>query len=134
MNQDLWWLAAISMFTGLLWLPYVLERIYRVGLFGAMGYDAKAMHAGISKWAERCQKAHHNAVEGLVVFVPLVLVAHFMSLNVLLGIQVYCLARLLHYICYTFAVPLLRTLSFFTGVGAQLYIAVQICKTFCTVV
>jgi uncharacterized MAPEG superfamily protein len=58
--------------------------------------------------------------------VPLVLAAHIVDCHVLVAIQVYCIARVLHYICYAFAVPLLRTLSFFTGVGAQLYIACQV--------
>jgi uncharacterized MAPEG superfamily protein len=126
MKHDLCWLVAISMFTGLLWLPYVLERIYRAGLFGAMGYDVAKIKHQMPMWAERCQKAHYNAIEGLVIFVPLVIVAHVRQVDVLVGIQVYCIARVLHYVSYAFAVPVARTLLFFTGVGAQLYIAYQL--------
>ena len=126
MKQDLVWLVGFSIFVGLQWLPYVLDRIYRVGLFGAMGYDKKKIDKNIMPWAERCQKAHSNVIESFVVFIPLVIAAHFVDLDVLVGIQIYCIARVVHYLCYTFKVPVLRTLAFFTGIGAQIYIAVQL--------
>jgi len=125
MKQDLVWLVGFSVFIALQWLPYILERIYRVGLLGAMGYDKKTIDKNITPWADRCQKAHNNAIEGFVVFIPLVIAAHFVDLDVLMAIQIYCLARAVHYICYTFKVPVLRTLAFFTGIGAQIYMAVQ---------
>jgi uncharacterized MAPEG superfamily protein len=126
MQHDLLWLVGISIFTGLEWIPYILERIYRVGLLNAMGYDTEIINANVAKWACRCQKAHINAIENLVIFIPLVIVSHISQINILVAIKVFCLARITHYICYTFSVPFLRTLAFFAGVGAELYIAYQL--------
>lgn len=125
MKQDFMWLVGLSIFTSLEWLPYILERIHRVGLFEAMGYDKK-IHQKVPTWAEHCKKAHHNAIENLVPFIPLVIVAHLISLDVLCAIQIFCVARVVHYFCYTLSIPIVRTLAFFAGVGAELYIAYQI--------
>src|SRR5262249_21671363 len=60
--------------TGLLWVPYILDRIMVRGPIGAManpGPKAKPHSA----WAQRLMAAHIDAVENLVVFAPLVLTA-----------------------------------------------------------
>ena len=125
MEKDFCWLILILLFTGLMWLPYVFERIFRMGLMQAMG-NSSEMNQNIAAWALRCQKSHSNAIEGLVVFAPLVLIAHTMQIDILIGIQIYCISRVLHYICYTLAVPLMRTATFFVSVGAQLYIGLAL--------
>ena len=38
MDTELFYLALITVFTGILWLPYVLDRIIVRGLKDAVGY------------------------------------------------------------------------------------------------
>ena len=71
MTRELFWLTLTVILTGLLWIPYILNRCQVRGLTGAMANpsrDAKP-HA---EWATRLMFAHDNAVENLVVFAPLV--------------------------------------------------------------
>jgi uncharacterized MAPEG superfamily protein len=74
-------------------------------------------------------KAHANAVENLVVFAPLVLVADSTGATgaATAGACVlYFWSRVVHAIAYTFAVPWVRTLAFAAGFVAQATIAWQI--------
>ncbi len=73
MKTELFYLALVTAFTGLLWIPYILDRIAVGGLMDAVGYPAEPKPQ--SPWAQRLKKAHANAVENLVVFAALVLAA-----------------------------------------------------------
>jgi len=127
MNTDLFYLACVTALTGLLWVPYILNRIAVRGLSAAVGYpkDPKPQ----SPWAVRLHKAHLNAVENLVVFGTLVLIAHVLGITSAV-IATACLvnfwARLVHAAAFTFAVPWLRTLAFTIGFVAQAEIAWQV--------
>ena len=65
MKTELLYLALVTTFTGLLWVPYVLDRIAVGGLIEAVGYPANPKPQ--SPWAQRLKKAHANAIENLVV-------------------------------------------------------------------
>lgn len=76
-----------------------------------------------SPWAQRLMKAHQNAVENLVVFAALVLVAHQLGISTestALASVVYFWMRLVHAVAFTFKIPLVRTFSFFISFGAQM--------------
>jgi uncharacterized MAPEG superfamily protein len=82
-----------------------------------------------SPWARRQLYAHDNAVENLVIFAILVLVANaaHVSNNVTVtACAVYFWARLAHYIIYTMGVPMLRTLTFLAGFAAQIALVLAI--------
>ena len=64
-------LVVFTALTGLLWLPYILDRIMVQGLSDAVSYPANPKPQ--SPWAQRLMKAHANAVENLVIFATLVL-------------------------------------------------------------
>jgi len=128
MSDSLFWLTLVVALTALLWMPYILEFISRVGLLAALSLaeaDPQNVNA-TPEWAERMKKAHSNAVENLVIFAPLVLIAHSVGSSVVLAAQIYFFARLLHFIFYTMGIGLLRTLAFFGGFFAQAYIAVTL--------
>jgi uncharacterized MAPEG superfamily protein len=128
MTDSLFWLALSASMTAVLWLPYVLEYIGRVGLLPALSL-AKANDEKLNAtppWAERTKKAHYNSIENLTVFATLVLIAHSAGMSVLLATQVYFFARLLHYVFYAIDVGALRTLSFFGGFFAQGYVALTL--------
>jgi len=127
MKTELFYLTCVAVLTGLLWVPYILDRIAVRGLIGAVGYPADPKPQ--SAWAQRLMKAHANAVENLVVFATLVLVAHALGVSnsVVAGASVvYFWARAVHVLAYAFAIPWVRTLAFAVGFFAQAAIAWQI--------
>ncbi|MGB8326334.1 MAG: MAPEG family protein [Steroidobacteraceae bacterium] len=127
MKTELCYLAAVTAFTGLLWVPYILNRLAVRGLLDAVGYPDNPKPQ--SAWAQRLMKAHANAVENLVVFATLILLAHVLGLTssaIATAAVVYFWARVVHAVAYTFAVPWVRTLAFTAGFLAQAVIAWQI--------
>jgi len=124
MKTELLYLALVTAFTGLLWVPYILDRVAVRGLMDAVGYPANPKPQ--SAWAQRLMKAHGNAVENLVVFAALVLVASAAGISnpaIATASVVYFWARVVHAASYTFAVPWVRTLSFTVGFLSQACIA-----------
>jgi uncharacterized MAPEG superfamily protein len=121
MSSELYWLTLTVILTGLLWVPYILDRIMVRGLIGAMANpspDDKPQSA----WAQRLQRAHMNAVENLVIFATLVLilqVMHHSTQSTVIACAVYFWARLAHAIVYWAGIPVLRTLAFTVGFLAQ---------------
>ena len=127
MKTELLYLVYVTVFTGLLWVPYILDRIATRGLVDAVGYPENPKPQ--SPWAQRLLKAHLNAVENLVVFAALVLaaVATGLSNPVVAGAcVVYFWARVVHALAFTFAIPWVRTLAFAVGFFAQAAIAWQL--------
>lgn len=127
MRTELVYLIWVTALTGVLWIPYILDRIAVWGLADAVGYPANPKPQ--SPWAARLMKAHANAVENLVVFAALVLVAHAVGVSngaTAGACVVYFWARVAHVLAYTFAVPWVRTLAFAVGFFAQATIAWQI--------
>lgn len=127
MKPELLYLTLTAAFTGLLWVPYILDRLAVRGLTDAVGYPANPKPQ--SPWAQRLMKAHANAVENLAVFAALVLVAHAAGVTngtIASASLIYFWARVVHAVGYTFAVPWVRTLSFTVAFFAQAAIAWQL--------
>lgn len=127
MTTELYYLALVTAFTGLLWIPYILNRIAVRGLVDAVGYpEHPKPHA---PWAQRLMKAHANAVENLVVFAALVLVANAVGVTggaVAGAAVVYFWARVVHAVVHTFGIPWVRTLAFALAFVCQAVIAWEI--------
>jgi uncharacterized MAPEG superfamily protein len=127
MKTELLYLVLVTALTGLIWVPYILDRIATRGLMDAVGYPENPKPQ--SAWAQRMMKAHDNAVENLVVFAALVLVAHALGVSngaIATASIVYFWARVVHLAAYTFGIPWVRTLAFAVGFFAQATIAWQI--------
>jgi uncharacterized MAPEG superfamily protein len=127
MSPELKYLALSAVLTGLLWVPYILNEIMVRGLMDAVGYPQNPKP--LAAWAQRLKGAHYNAVENLVVFAALVLVACVAGIHdpaVATAACVYFWARVVHAVAYTLAVPWVRTLSFVVGFAMQMWIAVVI--------
>ncbi|MBA1149122.1 MAPEG family protein [Ectothiorhodospiraceae bacterium WFHF3C12] len=124
MSTELFYLVLVTALTGVLWIPYILNRIAVRGLIDAVGYPADPKpHA---PWAQRLIKAHTNAVENLVVFAPLVLAAEMAGATsgVTAGAAaIFFWARLVHAVSFAFAIPWVRTLAFAVGFFCQAAIA-----------
>ena len=127
MKTELLYLTYVTALTGLLWVPYILDRLAVRGLIDAVGYPENPKPQ--SAWAQRLMKAHTNAVENLVVFARLVLAANaagVTSTAVATACIVYFWARVIHVAAYTMAIPWVRTLAFAVGFFAQAVIAWQV--------
>jgi uncharacterized MAPEG superfamily protein len=126
-TTELSYLTWTTIITALMWMPYVLNLIAVRGLVAAVSYpvDPKPL----APWAARMKQAHANAIENLVVFATLVLVAHIAGVNnevTAIACAVYFWARVVHFVVLGFGIPWIRTLSFVTGFGCQLALAWQI--------
>lgn len=127
MKTELFYLALVTAFTGLLWIPYVIDRAKVWGLADTVGYPTNPKP--LSPWAERLKRAHANAVENLVIFATLVLVANAMGISggaVATAAMVYFWGRVLHAVAYAAAWPWARTLAFTAGWLSCIVIAWQI--------
>ena len=127
MKTELVYLVCVTLLTALMWVPYILDRIAVRGIADAVGYPENPKPQ--SAWAQRMIKAHTNAVENLVVFATLVLVANAAGVSnnaTVLACAVYFWARVAHWLAYTFAVPWIRTLAFAVGFFAQMTLVWQL--------
>lgn len=129
MTPELKYLTLISMVTALMWIPYVLSVISKNKLSDAVGYPDTPL--AMAPWASRLKKAHYNAVENLVVFAVLVLVANTLDISnaaTTSAAMTFFWARLVHVGAYTAGIPWVRTLAFAVSWCALLCIAWQILK------
>ncbi len=127
-TPELFWLAAVTALTGVLWVPYVLNRILEHGLWAPLRSPPSEIPPR-AIWAVRMSAAHQNATENLVIFASLVLVAviaHRTSAATALAAMTYFFARLVHFVVYTAGIPVLRTLAFGIGWVACIKIALAI--------
>ena len=127
MSSELMSLTWVTALTAVLWMPYILNLIAVRGLVEAVGYPDNPKP--ISAWATKMKAGHANAVENLVVFATLVLIANAAGVSnatTVLACEIYFWARLVHIIAYTFAVPWVRTLAFTVGFFCQAAIVLQL--------
>jgi len=130
MTRELFWLTLTVILTGLLWVPYILNRIQVRGVSGAMANPSRADKPQ-AEWANRLMFAHDNAVENLIVFAPLVLILNAADVSTpttVLACAVYFWSRVVHLVVYTMGLPILRTLAFCVGFAAQAVLAVAILR------
>lgn len=128
LSSELFWMTLSILFTGLMWVPYILNRMWERGV-GAALHDAEGTTDTKIAWAERMMRAHQNAVENLVVFAPLVLALHITGntgATSALACMVYFFARVAHFLMFTLGFGLLRVVSFGVGVAAQIVLAVRL--------
>ena len=128
MSKELMWLTLTVILTGLLWVPYILDRIMVRGLMGAMANPSRTDKPQ-SPWAQRLYFAHTNAVENLVIFATLVLILDaegHSTQSTVIACAVYFWARLAHVIVYTLGIPVVRTLTFAVGFVAQVTLALAV--------
>lgn len=127
-SNELYWLILTVLMTSLFWLPYILNRMIEQGIFNAV-WDPYGLTDTKREWAGRMMSAHNNAVENLVVFAPLVILIQISGMNSALtesACMIYFFTRLFHYFAFTFAVPVLRVVTFLIGFGVQVTLALSL--------
>ena len=96
-TPELNYLTWVTVFTALMWMPYILNTIVVRGLINAVGYSDNPKP--LAPWAARMKQAHSNAIENLLVFGLLVFVAETAGVNnetTALACAVYFYARIVH--------------------------------------
>lgn len=127
LTTELTQLVWVSLFTALLWLTYVTDRMVVIGIWPTL--DNPADKEELHPWAMRAKRAHANNVENLVVFAALVLVAHAAGVHNSVtewAAVIYLWARVVHFAVFTAGIPVARTLAFLVGWGCQVAIALQL--------
>jgi len=125
LSNELFWLVLTTLMTGLFWIPYILNRMLEQGVLSAI-WDPHGNTDTKNAWANRMMRAHENAVENLAIFAPLVITIQITNLNTDLTASaclIYFCARLAHYIAFTFAMPVIRVVTFLVGFAVQLILA-----------
>lgn len=128
MAPHLAWLAWTAALTAVLWVPYIVGRFITAGLPMPENYRDPAPPA-MPAWVRRCDRAHLNAVESLVPFAALVLVAHVAGIAdgaTAMWTMVYFWARVAHAAVFWLGVPYVRTLAFAVGLLATLAVFWQV--------
>jgi uncharacterized MAPEG superfamily protein len=121
MHPELTYLALAVALTGLMWVPIVLNRFFEIGVWPALKNPEPDLRARAG-WAYRLANAHRNAIENLVVFAPLALIVHILGLGTpatALACAFFFWSRLAHAVVYAAGVPVLRTIAFLIGFGAE---------------
>jgi uncharacterized MAPEG superfamily protein len=102
MPGELKWLTYTVILTGILWIPYILDRAMVRGLMGSMANPSPDLKPQ-ALWAQRLQAAHYNTVENLVVFAVLVLILnaiHVSTATTVMACAVFFWSRLAYVIVY----------------------------------
>ncbi len=130
MTTELYWLTLTALMTALFWLPYVFDRMVVMGLAVTLAGPAPD-NGKLPLWAQRAVRAHHNAIENLAIFAPVVLTAHLLGISTpatKAAAAVYFFARLVHFVVYSAGIPLARTLAFAAGCAAQIVFIASILR------
>ena len=118
---ELSYTALSAALTGSLWMPIIVNRLREMGMWKALKNPEPDVRPH-AQWAYRLANAHRNAIENLVVFAPLAMSVHLLGLGTATTASAAALffwSRVAHALIYTFGVPLLRTIAFVLGFGAQ---------------
>jgi uncharacterized MAPEG superfamily protein len=127
-TPELFWLAAVTALTSILWMPHILQLIVQMGLFKAL-QEPSGLHPHDSEWPRRATRAQYNAVENLAIFAPLVLLIALQGLGnnlTALTAMIFFWARLVHFIVYVLRLPYIRTIAFLVGFACQAVLALRL--------
>ena len=128
LSPELFWLVLTLLMTSLFWIPYIINRMLELGILTAL-WDRFGVTDTKKDWARRMMQAHTNAIENLILFAPLVILIQITATNTAAtatACMIYFFTRLAHFIVFSFALPLLRVVTFLIGIGVQLFLAITL--------
>lgn len=121
LSPELGYTALSAALTGSLWMPIITNRLREMGIWKALKNPEPDVRPH-ANWAYRLANAHRNAMENLVVFAPLAVSVHLLGVgtaSTATAAALFFWSRLAHVLIYTFGVPLVRTMAFLVGFGAE---------------
>ena len=98
MTTELFYLLLAAILTGVLWIPVVIGYVLSRGPLKPSDYKV-APTSPLPDWVNRANRAHINAVENLVPFAAVVLIAHAVGVTTSIteiSAAVYFYARAVH--------------------------------------
>jgi uncharacterized MAPEG superfamily protein len=128
LSPELFWLTLTVLMTSLFWIPYIINRMLELGILNAL-WDRFGLTSTKKDWAQRMMQAHDNAIENLILFAPLVILIQITETHssaTATACMIYFFARLIHFVVFTFAIPLLRVVTFLVGSGVQIFLAMTL--------
>jgi uncharacterized MAPEG superfamily protein len=127
-TPELYYTALTAAFTGLVWIPIILNRLAEMGVWKALKNPEPDVRPH-ANWAYRVASAHRNAIENLVVFAPLAIIVHLLQLGsplTAMAALIFFVVRIAHALIYAFGIPLLRTIAFTIGFACQMILFARI--------
>ena len=124
MTTELGYLAAVTILTLFMRVPWMLNKVSVRGLKIVVGYPEESVP--LSDWAQRLWVAHEDALQSLLIFAILVFVVHLSDAadaTTRIVAAVYFWARALHVCAYLLALAWVKTVAYLAGFGAQLWFA-----------
>ena len=109
--EMLFWVSILTLF---LWVPYVTSAIINDGVLAALKWQGNEKQRFL--WAERAKRAHYNAIENLIPFAVIVIIAHLANVSneaTASAAMAYFWLRVIHCLFYTFGISYIRTPAFF---------------------
>lgn len=124
MTTELWMLTATTiLFMLLLAMQSVVSLVAGVSITVLVG-DRSDLPAA-EGLRGRAARTVNNSVEGMVIFAPLVVIAHLAGISnelTVMGASIYFWSRVAYVPCYMFGIPWIRTLVFGAGLAGPLMI------------
>lgn len=127
LSPELLYTTYTAVFTGLIWIPIVINRLNEMGVWPALRNPQPDLRPR-ADWAYRAACAHRNAIENLIVFAPLAICVDLLGLGnsvTTAAAAVFFVSRVSHALIYAFGIPLLRTIAFAIGFACQLTMALR---------
>lgn len=123
MTYELWVLALNAV---MLLALYLIQGVYTTVTAPKWGVGARDETRAASVFSGRADRTVRNHIEAMMVFMPLVLIAHLLGISSELtkwGAGLFLGARVAFVPLYFLGVPWLRTLAWFAGVAGTCMIA-----------
>ena len=134
MQDAYFYLAASGVLTVLMWIPYILARLFTWGLLTFLhnypqGFPVDKPEPPL--WAERAKRANLNMVETMPAFIAVVVAAAFLNLastGEVIGhwAMIFFYARTVYWAVYVVGIPYLRTPTYLISWAAVLMIGLQV--------
>jgi len=129
MTTELEWLTLTALMTALLWVPYVLNRMARQGIFGAMG-NLPPDEPMPPSWAQRAKAAHMIAAENFPIYAALIIIVQVAGTSndvTRSAAALYFFGMFAHYVVFTLGIPYLRTVAYMVaGFGVEVVLAMTL--------
>ncbi len=132
MTIELYYLLLVALLTGVLWVPVVIGYVLSRGTLRPIDYKI-APTSPLPPWVNRANRAHLNAIESVVPFAIVVLIANAAGVSTSVtevSAMVFFYARAAHAVIHIsgFGLLMARTLAFTVGWIAFMTFAVELLR------
>jgi uncharacterized MAPEG superfamily protein len=132
MTIELYYLFLVALLTGVLWIPVVIGYASSRGPLKPIDYKV-APTAPLPAWVNRANRAHLNAIESIVPFAIVVLIANAAGVSTSvteISAAVFFYARAAHAVIHIsgFSLFMARTIAFTVGWIAFMTFAVELLR------